>query len=162
MKTTAHKSLKFPKVYQMIFCMKLIAFLGFLNCLVIKAEGPEKKKKDYENNINLEELVKADAEPELRLEDWMFSFGVEFVTEEAVELEEWILNFNEGYTAKGNIELESWMLNFGNKFTTEDDVKLEDCMLHFNDTFVAEESIELEEWMFDFGHDPDPLYYAKK
>jgi len=162
MKTTAHKSFRFPRGYQMIIYLLLVAAIGFLNCLVMNAAEPEKKEKVKGTNINIEELTRVDAEPELRLEDWMFGFNIGLVAEEAVELEEWMFNFNETYITEEEIELESWMLSFGEAYTAEDDVKPEDWMLHFEETFITEESIEMEDWMFDFGYNSDPFFYAEK
>ena len=72
MKATTQTTKRFPDSFRMIFYVAAVAALGLLNCCVLRT-GVLENNTDYSSS--LEAAVKIQAEPDLRLEDWMLDPG---------------------------------------------------------------------------------------
>lgn len=130
MKTTNQTTKRFPNGFRMILYIAALAALGLLNCYIVQAGDPD--DADYANR--LEAAVNVQAEPEIRLEDWMLNFNDEVLAE--VEDEEDVL--------------EDWMLD--------------PAYWVIPDYLIVEKEEEpvLEDWMLDPGYYViEPLLIAK-
>lgn len=76
MKTTNQTNQRFPGAFRMILYIAVVAALGLVSCIV-KAGVPE-KDSGLVNRLEAAAIVQA--EPELRLEDWMLD-SAHFVIE---------------------------------------------------------------------------------
>ena len=68
MKTTIQTTQRFPGAFRMIFYVAVVAAIGLINCIIVKAGEPE---KDNDLAARLEAAVKVQVEPEIEVEDWM-------------------------------------------------------------------------------------------
>jgi hypothetical protein len=94
MKTRRSKTRKLPKPFKFVFFLIGIALICLPNWIALKAVRPLEDPTDGMAELTL--LTEAEEEPELELQDWMYSFeafDLVAVNEEEIELEEWMLDF---------------------------------------------------------------------
>ena len=94
MKTTSAYKRGFPEPLRIFFLVCIIATVCLPNWIALNAEGPETDRAASETYFS--DFLFSGKETELKLEDWMLSFGTAnrvAGAEPELELEDWMLDF---------------------------------------------------------------------